>query len=196
MAYFDQLASELKDLTQEERAASIDFYQEFAHDAGLTSDAEISQHFGRPQQLARKILADYSIDQIETQQAETPKNYWKLIGIVILGLLSLPLGVPLGIVIIITITSIVIMIAAAFLSVQVVLWSTGLLGVVFVVAGVGVIGASIGVALSYIGIGLVMFGIFMLLWPMMYRGLKRLSHWSAQKFGHLYQWTKTRVQAR
>ncbi|WP_054777242.1 DUF1700 domain-containing protein [Lacticaseibacillus saniviri] len=125
MAYFDQLASELKDLTQEERAASIDFYQEFAHDAGLTSDAEISQHFGRPQQLARKILADYSIDQIETQQAETPKNYWKLIGIVILGLLSLPLGVPLGIVIIITIISIVIMIAAAFCRFK---WSCGRLG--------------------------------------------------------------------
>jgi len=80
--YFTQLKGHLVGLTDEEREDVLDFYREYASDAGLTGETLIRE-FGTPKQLARRVLVDYSIryddvaDQDAPEENETPVHHFR-----------------------------------------------------------------------------------------------------------------------
>ncbi|KAF0339544.1 DUF1700 domain-containing protein [Pediococcus acidilactici] len=64
--YIDELKSHLTELTAEEQLDVINFYTEYLADAGIETYAAAVDKLGTPVQLARKVLADYSIKASQT----------------------------------------------------------------------------------------------------------------------------------
>ncbi|AWF94503.1 DUF1700 domain-containing protein [Weissella cibaria] len=172
--YFTQLKGHLVGLTDEEREDVLDFYREYASDAGLTGETLIRE-FGTPKQLARRVLVDYSIryddvaDQDAPEENETPVHHFRerigrqfnLLWVVLVGLVTSVVWIPamililLGLFIVIVIAVFLIMLLLAFLA-------TGLFQVVGAVA---IIGTSWQTALYQGGIGLILIGLQFIAWP-------------------------------
>ncbi len=106
--YLRELKFYLTGMDKKEKENVINFYQEILLDSQVKSRPDLINQFGKPKQLARKILANYSINgnyEVDTDVNNGKKKSTKLstdlqsIKWIILGLASVPLGVPLLIII-------------------------------------------------------------------------------------------------
>lgn len=98
--YINDLNNNLLDLPHDERQDVIEFYQEFLFDGNFSSEKEIIKDLGTPKQLARMILADYSVSkdvpQPDMHEKPSSKTNLKTIWLILLGILAAPVGIPLG----------------------------------------------------------------------------------------------------
>ncbi|BAL62882.1 DUF1700 domain-containing protein [Melissococcus plutonius] len=102
--YINELKNYLSALEDEEFQDILEFYYEFLLDADTDSRKEIEAALGTPRQLARRILADYSLvetkiddqqfSEKELQHQNTKRNLQNIWWI-FLGLLAIPVGLPL-----------------------------------------------------------------------------------------------------
>lgn len=106
--YLRELKFYLTGMDKKEKENVINFYQEILLDSQVKSRPDLINQFGEPKQLARKILANYSINgnyEVDTDVNNGKEKSTKLstdlqsIKWIILGLASVPLGVPLLIII-------------------------------------------------------------------------------------------------
>lgn len=106
--YLRELKFYLTGMDKKEKENVINFYQEILLDSQVKSRPDLINQFGEPKQLARKILANYSINgnyEVDTDVNNSKEKSTKLstdlqsIKWIILGLASVPLGVPLLIII-------------------------------------------------------------------------------------------------
>ena len=106
--YLRELKFYLTGMDKKEKENVIHFYQEILLDSQVKSRPDLINQFGEPKQLARKILANYSINgnyEVDTDVNNGKEKSTKLstdlqsIKWIILGLASVPLGVPLLIII-------------------------------------------------------------------------------------------------
>ncbi|MCB5722720.1 DUF1700 domain-containing protein [Pediococcus acidilactici] len=167
--YIDELKSHLTELTAEEQLDVINFYTEYLADAGIETYAAAVDKLGTPVQLARKVLADYSIKASQTMDdtgtrthSKQPQRDVRTIWLIILAILSF--ATPVGLIIpaiLITICvvpfsiifSIVVTIAAFFLGLL-------LMGVILIGAGGYIIFTSFWAGVLVLGIGFTAFGFF------------------------------------
>ncbi|GAB6091941.1 DUF1700 domain-containing protein [Furfurilactobacillus curtus] len=174
--YLSELQRRLHGLTEEERADVLDFYTEYIEDANLTDGDEIIAKLGTPKQLARKVLADYSIKENETAEQNgerrSPRSNATMVWLIILAVLSTPVTIPAAIGIIL-ILLLVIFMAILAVGLAVVLAIT-LLAAGMMVAGVSLytgfwlLGSHIFIGIAYIGIGLTGLGGALVLMPLFY----------------------------
>ncbi len=66
--YIEEFRSLLGQLSQDERDEAVDFYTEYLQDGGYDSYDACVRELGTPHQLARKVLADYSIRTLNEPQ--------------------------------------------------------------------------------------------------------------------------------
>ena len=93
--YISELEHYLSDIPAKERQDVVEFYREFLLDGDFVRRSTIESELGTPKQLARKILADYSISDIpKDNQHETNSNL-KRIWYILMGLFAAPIGIPL-----------------------------------------------------------------------------------------------------
>lgn len=106
--YLRELKFYLTGMDKKEKENVINFYQEILLDSQVKRRPDLINQFGEPKQLARKILANYSINgnyEVDTDVNNGKEKSTKLstdlqsIKWIILGLASVPLGVPLLIII-------------------------------------------------------------------------------------------------
>ncbi|MDR0922488.1 MAG: DUF1700 domain-containing protein [Lactobacillales bacterium] len=174
MTYFKELASYLTLLNSDERNDVVNYYQEYALDAGL-SEAQIKEKFGTAKKLARQILAEYSMreddnyqDNKETYGKEKAKKKLSMIWLIILGLLASPVLLPLAFCLVLLLLSLLILVAAAFAAVLILLGAMTFASVFVVVTGFGIISQSLGVAFLFIGCGIGGVGISLVIWPLLF----------------------------
>lgn len=167
--YIRELRSYLKSLNPMERAEASRFYEEYILDAKLTSRKEIEHELGTPKQLARKILAQYSpmetepfLDSKKAQNKNTKQNL-RAIWRILLKLGSIPIGIPLAIIMIVF----MVIVFAAFLAI--------------IISSILLIAASIGIGILllpivftndwaagifYLGWCLIVFALILMLEPL------------------------------
>ncbi|MCH9265965.1 DUF1700 domain-containing protein [Pediococcus acidilactici] len=193
--YIDELKSHLTELTAEEQLDVINFYTEYLADAGIETYAAAVDKLGTPVQLARKVLADYSIKASQTMddtgaqtQSKQPQRDVRTIWLIILAILSF--ATPVGLIIpaiLITIFvvpfsiifSIVVTIAAFFLGLL-------LMGVILIGAGGYIIFTSFWAGVLVLGIGFTALGLFLLLLPIFHWLTVNGIHLVSQLFQKLY----------
>lgn len=193
--YIDELKSHLTELTAEEQLDVINFYTEYLADAGIETYAAAVDKLGTPVQLARKVLADYSIKASQTMddtgaqtQSKQPQRDVRTIWLIILAILSF--ATPVGLItpaILITICvvpfsiifSIVVTIAAFFLGLL-------LMGVILIGAGGYIIFTSFWAGVLVLGIGFTALGLFLLLLPIFHWLTVNGIHLVSQLFQKLY----------
>lgn len=70
--YILQLKQNLVNLPNSDMQDVVEFYQEFLLDGNYHNESEIIAELGTPKQLARKIMADYSVSIPEEKRHTKP----------------------------------------------------------------------------------------------------------------------------
>ncbi|GHP14634.1 membrane protein [Lentilactobacillus fungorum] len=191
--YIEEFRTLLGQLDQEERDEAVNFYEEYLEDGHFTSYNDCVRELGTPRQLARKVLADYSIKTLENPQpnatrSQRSKNDVKTIWLILLALLSTPVTIPLAIVAAALFIAGIAVTGALIISIAAVFFAAILTGVVSFAVGIGIIINSFWTGLFYLGIGLFVIGFLIILTPMfkavvngLIRGVTLFSKWIYNK---------------
>lgn len=168
--YLAEFKALLGQLHSDERSEVINFYQEYLQDGGFTSYEDCVRELGAPRQLARKVLADYSIKASEnpnpnTSTRQRSKGDVKTIWLIILALFSSPLMIPIAIVPIALLLAGIAVTGAIVVSVIAILLAAIFSGFLSLIVGIGTLFAHLFTGLFYLGIGLSVAGILTMLIP-------------------------------
>ncbi len=93
--YLTQLENYLKKLPQADRSEAMDYFKELFEDAGPDGEEELIASLGTPKEAAHDILSNL----LDKKVNETPaqKNDRQILHIALLALLAAPIGLPVGI---------------------------------------------------------------------------------------------------
>lgn len=186
--YIEEFEKYLGQLGQAERDEVVSFYQEYLEDGGFeTYDAAVSE-LGSPKQLARKVLADYSIRLLDAEPSNPSRRQSKsevrTIWLIGLAILSTPVTIPLAIAVFAMMFAIVVAAAAILFAAVIVVLSFLLVAAVAIFFGFALIGTNGWVAMTYLGGGLAAIGAFFVLVPALIwlvrgliRGTLAVSRW-------------------
>ncbi|MCH4163759.1 MAG: DUF1700 domain-containing protein [Lentilactobacillus diolivorans] len=179
--YIKQLTALLGQLSDEERGEVVDFYSEYLQDGGFVRFSDCVAELGTPRQLARKVLADYSIKTLENpsrsdSRTQRSKSDVQTIWIIVLALLSTPVTIPLAVgvaamfVVAIAVTfALIVSVIAIFVSII-----AGGLG--SFILGISMLFSHFWVGLFYFGIGLAVVGALLMLTPIFKWAIDGLIH--------------------
>ena len=191
--YITELTALLGQLDPDERNEVVDFYTEYLQDGNFTTYNDCVRELGTPRQLTRKILADYSIKNLDagsSAQSRTakPKEDMKTVWLIILAVLSTPVTIPLAL----GLAGLSIGVFAAAFGIIL-----GLLGLIFgvvvgglasLVIGISILASDIWLGVLYTGIGIAFVSLIILLTPAflaafngVVRGVTTFSRWAYQK---------------
>ncbi|MGI3100599.1 DUF1700 domain-containing protein [Companilactobacillus alimentarius] len=174
-SYIDEFKIYLHQLSESEQNDVVEFYQEYLTDAKLTSTDAIINKLGTPKNLARKVLADYSIKMSEenyqhvndgrlTNNERFKKNI-AMIGLVILALMASPIALPIAFVVILMLALTVALGIFLVLSFLFLVAASVIGGIGAIFMGFSVIFQSFATTVFYLGVGLVILGIDFFLIP-------------------------------
>lgn len=192
--YFEELSQQLQILSDAERDDVLAFYHEFAEDAQLTDYSAMEAKLGSPKQLARKVLADYSVQQnqevTKTGKKSSAKSNASMIWMIVLAILSAPISIPLVIIAAAIIFSILVIAFSIIVTIGVTLAALIVTMAALAVFGLYVAGfmifKNVAVGIASLGLGCVALGITLLLVPVIRYSVKGLIHLTASFFRWLY----------
>ncbi|CAH1851775.1 DUF1700 domain-containing protein [Convivina praedatoris] len=174
MKYLEELKRHLRELPQSEQNNIINYYQEYIEDAGFNEN-ELVTKLGSPKSLAQKLKFDYFMDNDphDDRQSEPVKHKdVRVLWIVILGILSLPISIP--ILITLVFVPLIILVTLIF-TVIVVSISLIFASLVTIVSGLAIINQSLWGGLFYVGIGLAIGGLMAVILSFMPTVIKLIS---------------------
>lgn len=168
--YIEELKSLLTQLAAEERSDVVDFYTEYLQDGHFKTYNDCVKELGTPHQLARKVLADYSIKNLNTasrsgNRTSHPRDDVKTIWLMVLAVLSTPITIPLALGAIGLFIGVVAVAISVLLAVLGVGFGVVFGGLVSFATGISVVGSDFWVGMFYSGIGLVAIGAVIVLIP-------------------------------
>ncbi|CAJ1230051.1 DUF1700 domain-containing protein [Lactiplantibacillus xiangfangensis] len=168
LAKFNDLLVQLND---SERDEVVEFYREYLLDAQIQDYDDCVAELGTPKQLARKVLADYSIRFNEDLEGNLSKSQQSKAGIraiwwVILALISTPITIPALLFILVALVVVASVGFALLVGIAGVLFGVTVLGIAMLIGGVGIITQSFWAGCFYLGSGLAIIGAELLIAPL------------------------------
>ena len=164
MTYLQDLETNLKALPKAEIKDAMLYYEQYFYEGHL-SDGQAVAEFGTPKNLARRLVADYYMDEARDIPEENQKSPLGLAKIITLALLASPILIPVAITVVALIFAIVVTLGAL-----------GFAAVLGIVGGIFILTQSLLGGLFYISAGIAVIGGLILLWPAvtaMVKGLKQ-----------------------
>lgn len=174
--YMEEFKSLLDQLTVDERTEVTHFYQECLQDGHFDSYNACVKELGTPRQLARKILADYSIKASTAPRTTSSKNDVKTIWLILLALFSSPVAIPLIVVAGALLVAVIAVAGALIISLIAIFFAAVISGLWSAAIGVSTILIQVWTGLFYLGIGLSFIGILVMLVPAFKNSIDRLIH--------------------
>lgn len=179
--YMEEFKSLLDQLTVDERTEVTHFYQEYLQDGHFDSYNACVKELGTPRQLARKILADYSIKastapRTASSKNQRSKNDVKTIWLILLALFSSPVAIPLIVVAGALLVAVIAVASALIISLIAIFFAAVISGLWSAAIGVSTILIQVWTGLFYLGIGLSFIGILVMLVPTFKNSIDRLIH--------------------
>lgn len=168
--FIKELERRLKYIPAEDRIDAMDYYNEYLGEMNISDSDDISSMIESPKEIAAKIIADCTEKHINEQsEKKTVKNSATVVWLTILGLLSLPLSLPLLIVAATFVFAVFVILAAIVFSIFAIGFGfaiagvclictaifAGSIGQILVVFGMGLIGIAIALVAVLTGIGLI-----------------------------------------
>ncbi len=155
--FLKELEKRLLYIPAEDRQDALEYYDEYISDMGLSDDDDVIEKLGTPKDVARNIIDECTQKHIEkVKEEKTVKNKATVLWLSILGILSLPVSLPLAIA--------VIAIAFAFLMVIIALmFAAFVCSIAWVIGGIvalfiGIFVPGFGQKILTIGVGLALLG--------------------------------------
>lgn len=186
--YILQLKQYLIDLPNSDLKDVVQFYQEFLLDGNYHSEADIITELGTPKQLARKIMADYSVSVPEKEETQktSSKSSLKTIWVILLGVLAAPIGIPLALAAVVVMVAVLIALAAVFIALAIVITSLFVSGVFILVRSFGLLfGGNWSTGFFYVGGGMVLTCDSLMLFPIIMKFIRFLTAECAAFFQHI-----------
>ena len=112
--YLNQLETYLMKLPQADRIEAMDYFKELFDDAGPEGEEELMASLGSPKEAAHDILTTLLDKRINEENSN--KNNRQVLQIAILALLAAPIGIPVGIGLLMAIIGIFIAAVSALLA--------------------------------------------------------------------------------
>ena len=154
--YLTQLETYLNKLPEADRIEAMDYFKELFDDAGTEGEEELIASLGTPKEVAHDVLSNLLDKKVNEGPAQ--KNDRQLLHIALLALLVAPIGIPVGIGILMAIIGLfiaAISVILAFFTVSV----TGiLLGGLFIVESFSVLVEAKSAFILIFGAGLLAIG--------------------------------------
>lgn len=95
--FIKELESRLKYVPKEDRDDAVSYYNEYLNEMEISDSEDVTAKLGTPKDVAKEILDNVTTKAIEAQQeAKSVKGSGKVVWLVILGIASLPLSLPLA----------------------------------------------------------------------------------------------------
>ena len=112
--YLNQLEAYLMKLPQADRIEAMDYFKELFDDAGPEGEEELMASLGSPKEAAHDILTTLLDKKINGENSN--KNNRQVLQIAIIALLAAPIGIPVGIGLLMAIIGIFIAAVSALLA--------------------------------------------------------------------------------
>ena len=154
--YLTQLETYLNKLPEADRIEAMDYFKELFDDAGPEGEEELITSLGTPKEAAHDVLSNL-LDK-KVNEAPAQKNDRQLLHIALLALLAAPIGIPVGIAIILTIIGLFIAAASVILAFFTVSVTGILLGGLFIVESFSVLVEAKSAFILIFGAGLLSIG--------------------------------------
>lgn len=154
--YLTQLETYLNKLPEADRIEAMDYFKELFDDAGSEGEEELIASLGTPKEAAHDVLSNL-LDK-KVNEAPAQKNDRQLLHIALLALLAAPIGIPVGIAIILTIIGLFIAAVSVILAFFTVSVTGILLGGVFIVESFSVLVEAKSAFILIFGAGLLAIG--------------------------------------
>ena len=169
--YLWLLQSNLKNVPPEEAANIIQYYREYFEEAGEENVQKVIAELGPPQQLAKRVSADYVIRGMESNgtRGQNVKSAISNTWLIVLAVCCSPIWFPLAIVFAVLLFALVVVIFSLLFSLVVVAAAFSVSGVVALVTGGAALFSHVPTGLMTMGIGLLMTGLGILLMIAMVR---------------------------
>ncbi|MBQ7582580.1 MAG: DUF1700 domain-containing protein [Lachnospiraceae bacterium] len=117
VAYIKELTKRLKYIPGEDREDAIEYYTELMSDMGLDDADDVEKSLGSPKEAAKKILDECTTKHIEEyEDKKTVKGHATVVWLSILGVLSLPLSLPLAVVVLVLAITLIVVFLAILIS--------------------------------------------------------------------------------
>ncbi|MCR5509206.1 MAG: DUF1700 domain-containing protein [Lachnospiraceae bacterium] len=156
-AFLKELNKRLRYIPEEDRLDAVEYYEGYISDMGLAPGEDVTVKLGSPKEVSKDIIEQCTQKHIDnTEEQKTVKGRALVIWLSILGVLSLPVSLPLTIAVLVVVLSIIITIVAVVFSLIVTVAATGIGGVAAIFWGFTVPGLS--QKLFTIGTGLALTG--------------------------------------
>lgn len=149
----------LRHLPKEDREDAISYYEEYIGEMGLGDYEDVTVKLGSPKEVAKAIIGDCTAKAVEEQkESKSVKGSGRVVWLIILGIFSLPLSLPIAIVIFALALTFLIVIFAVLLALGVgglALFVAGIVGLfkALFVGGLASIVLGLGIGLAFAGIG-------------------------------------------
>ena len=154
--YLTQLETYLNKLPEADRIEAMDYFKELFDDAGSEGEEELIASLGTPKEAAHDILSDL-LDK-KVNEAPAQKNDRQLLHIALLALLVAPIGIPVGIGILMAIIGIFIAAVSVILAFFTVSVTGILLGGLFIIESFSVLVEAKSAFILIFGAGLLAIG--------------------------------------
>ena len=154
--YLTQLETYLNKLPEADRVEAMDYFKELFDDAGSEGEEELIASLGTPKEAAHDVLSNL-LDK-KVNEAPAQKNDRQLLHIALLALLAAPIGIPVGIAMILTIIGLFIAAVSVILAFFTVSVTGILLGGVFIVESFSVLVEAKSAFILIFGAGLLAIG--------------------------------------
>ena len=154
--YLTQLETYLNKLPEADRIEAMDYFKELFDDAGPEGEEELITSLGTPKEAAHDVLSNL-LDK-KVNEAPAQKNDRQLLHIALLALLVAPIGIPVGIGILMAIIGIIIAAVSVILAFFTVSVTGILLGGLFIVESFSVLVEAKSAFILIFGAGLLSIG--------------------------------------
>ena len=156
-AFLKELEKRLRYIPAEDRQDAIEYYEGYIADMGLAEEDDIVSKLGTPKDVAKNILEDCKDKHIDkAEEQKTVKSRATVVWLSVLGVLSLPVSLPIAIALIAVVLALGIAVLAVVLSLIIAAAAVAVGGVAAIFWGFFVPG--IGQKLFTIGTGLALTG--------------------------------------
>ena len=154
--YLTQLELYLKKLPEADRIEAMDYFRELFDDAGVEGEEELIASLGTPKEAAHEVLSNLLDKKIN--EAPAQKNNRQILHIALLALLAAPIGIPLGIAILLALFAILVAASSIILAFFVVSILGIIGGFLFLVEGFTVLAQAKSAFILIFGSGLLAIG--------------------------------------
>ena len=168
--FISELDKRLKYIPREDREDAIEYYTELISDMGFADSDDVTVKLGSAKDAAKKILDECTQKHVdEYEEKKTVKGHATVVWLTILGILSLPLSLPLAITVLALVFTLLVVVAAVFIALAATAVSLVFAGAAALIAGWFAPGVAqkaviLGMGLCSLAVGVLLgFGLFYLI---------------------------------